>query len=76
MSSPMRLTVFSAAALLVTAAHALAQSGTQTGTAPAPGTGAAQPAESQAAPPPSQNTPDRPAPSGCPYRDGTLELIV
>ncbi|CAN1723919.1 conserved exported protein of unknown function [Hyphomicrobium sp. 1Nfss2.1] len=76
MSSMMRLTVLSAAVLLVTAAHALAQTGTaQTGTA-APGTGSAQPAESQAAPPPSQNGSDRPAPSGCPYRDGKLELIV
>lgn len=77
MSSMMQLTVFSAAALLIMSANALAQTGTgQTGTAPAPDAGAAQPAESQAAPPPSQNRFDRPVPSGCPYRDGKLELIV
>jgi len=77
MSSKMQLTVFSAAVLLITAANALAQTGTApAGAAPAPDAGPAQPAESQAASPPSQNQLDRPAPSGCPYRDGKLELIV
>ncbi|MCZ7595745.1 MAG: hypothetical protein M5U16_13250 [Hyphomicrobium sp.] len=57
------------------AASAFAQAGPTAGTAGAPAAPAAGAADSEAArPAPGQQ--QRTAPTGCPYRDGKLELIV
>ncbi len=72
MSSPLRLTLFSAL-MLAMPAVAFAQAGT----APTNSTAAPKaPAESQAAPQSPRGAQQPSAPSGCPYRDGKLELIV
>jgi hypothetical protein len=51
---------------------ALAQAGTAPGSTAAP----KAPAESQAVPQSPRGAQQPSAPSGCPYRDGKLELIV
>ena len=68
-----RLTLLFAAsiAMLATTAPAFAQAGsTVAPSVQAPGNGDSESAQ----PPPSERQPV--APSGCPYRDGKLELIV
>jgi hypothetical protein len=79
MASPSRLTLVCAAALtmLTIAAPAFAQAGPAAGAAgapaaPAPAQGEEENGGAQA--PPSQVQPS--APTGCPYRDGKLDLIV
>ena len=72
-----RLTLLCAAsiAMLATAAPALAQAGAAAGSAGAPSAPAPGNADSQSAQPlPSERQPI--APSGCPYRNGKLDLIV
>jgi hypothetical protein len=70
MSLSSRLTLLSAVAMAVVAGPAYAESGAAGASPPA------RPAESWSAPQPPSQKQDRPAPSGCPYRDGKLELIV
>lgn len=65
MSRSSRLTLLCASLMVVIAVPAYAETA-----APA------QPAESQAVPQTPNGKQDRPAPAGCPYRDGKLELIV
>jgi len=71
MSSPLRLTLFSAAVLAMTV-PAFAQAATPPSSTAAP----KAPAESQAVPQSPRGAQQPSAPSGCPYRDGKLELIV
>lgn len=65
MSRSSRLTLLCASLMVVIAMPAYAETA-----APA------QPAESQTVPQTPNGKQDRPVPSGCPYRDGKLELIV
>ena len=77
MPSRSRLTLHCAAtlAMLGLASSALAQAGPAAGSAGAPAAPQPSGAESETAPP-APGERQRTVPSGCPFRDGKLELIV
>lgn len=77
MPSTMRLTLLCAASMVMlglAATSAAAQAGAPAKAASPPAQNAGQ-ADGKAMAPPAARQP-RVAPSGCPYRDGKLELIV